>query len=421
VFTIARLQRMRDDTRGTVAIIFAICLFGLVMALGLAIDIGRAIHTKTKVASAADAAALAAAKSLHENDGADVAAIARRFFDVNVGADGTNFGSISTFEVNVDKARSTVTIAVTADVPTTFARVGGFQNISLPTTAAAAFNPKDIEVSLSLDLTGSMCNPCSKVEDLKVAARDMVDILLPAGKAQNNKVRVALAPFAAGVNAGSYARAATNDRSRDNCTFERNSADPASEAAPGSGGFLKVAGDSGVADTRNNCPSGAQVTALTDDAWALKTEIGQLRTGGSTAGHLGTAWAWYLVSPDWSGVWPSPSRPAEYRDGKTVKAVVLMTDGVYNTFGGACDRDCSNRSTQARNSQDLARRLCRNMKDKNVVVYSVGFMLDDATAEAVLEECATSATTFYRAENGTQLRQAFRDIAEDLMRLRLSR
>jgi hypothetical protein len=119
-------------------------------------------------------------------------------------------------------------------------------------------------------------------------------------------------------------------------------------------------------------------------------------------------------------VWPSASRPADYKDGKTVKAVVLMTDGVYNTFGGACDRDCSNRSAQARNSQDLARSLCRNMKDKNVVVYSVGFMLDDASAEAVMRDCATSLGTFYRAENGNQLRQAFRDIAEDLMKLRLS-
>lgn len=420
MFTFAPLQRLRNDERGTVAMIFAICLFVLVMALGLAIDVGRALHTKTKIASAADAAALAAAKSLHEGGGGDIAGVARRFFDANVGAGGPNFGTVSAFDVSVDKDNSTVTIAVTADVPTTFARIGGFQNISLPTTAAAAFNPKDIEVSLSLDVTGSMCSPCTKVDDLKVAARDMVDILLPAGKTQTNKVRVALAPFAAGVNAGDYAGIASNSRSRDNCTFERGGVDPASEAAPGASGYLKVAGDTGVANTRNNCPSGAQVTALTDDGRSLKTVIGNLRTGGSTAGHLGTAWAWYLVSPDWRTVWPSASRPADYKDGKTVKAVVLMTDGVYNTFGGACDRDCSNRSAQARNSQDLARSLCRNMKDKNVVVYSVGFMLDDASAEAVMRDCATSLGTFYRAENGNQLRQAFRDIAEDLMKLRLS-
>jgi hypothetical protein len=178
--------------------------------------------------------------------------------------------------------------------------------------------------------------------------------------------------------------------------------------------------DRGVVDTRNNCPNGAAVTALSDDNGALKRAIGGLRSGGSTAGHLGTAWAWYLVSPEWSSVWPVASRPVAYGDKKTIKAVVLMTDGVYNTFGGQCDRSCSNTSGQARDSQRVAQQLCQNMKDKSVKVYSIGFKLDDPRAENVLRECATSALTFYRAENGDQLLQAFRQIAEDLLRLRLS-
>src|SRR5207244_4212027 len=152
----------------------------------------------------------------------------------------------------------------------------------------------------------------------------------------------------------------------------------------------KVAGDPGIAATRNNCPSGAQVTALTDDARSLKRSIDGLRAGGSTAGHLGTAWAWYLVSPKWASAWPSSSRPVEYADKKTIKAVVLMTDGVYNTFGGTCDRNCTNVSAQARQSQDAARWLCSNMKGQNVKVYSIGFKLDDRLAEGVLKDCASS-------------------------------
>jgi hypothetical protein len=60
------------------------------------------------------------------------------------------------------------------------------------------------------------------------------------------------------------------------------------------------------------------------------------------------------------------------------------------------------------------------MKDQKVTVYSVGFMLDDPLAETILKSCASSTSTFFRAENGEQLRTAFRLIAEDLMRLRLS-
>jgi len=418
----ARLGSLRRDEDGAVAVIFAVCLVVIALAVGLAVDIGRAVHTRTKLVSAADAAALAAAKSLH--DGAmstsEIRALARTYFEANLGAGGPDFGGIRDFDVVVDRDKATVTVAATAEVGTTFARVGGFGRLTLPATAVAAFDPKDIEVALSLDVTGSMCNPCTKITDLQAAARDMVDILLPARRSAGNRVRVALAPFAAGVNAGAYAAAATGGRGPDTCAFERDGAEQATDAAPGGGAYLKVAGDPGVAGTLNNCPVGAQVTALTDDAAALKRAIDRLRTGGSTAGHLGTAWAWYLVSPSWAGVWPAASRPVDYGDKRTIKAVVLMTDGVYNTFGGTCDRSCSNTSLQAERSQGAARQMCANMKRENVKVYSVGFRLDDPRAEDILQTCASSLLTFYRAENGEQLRQAFRNIAEDLLRLRLA-
>ncbi len=421
MFTFAgrKLSSFRDDERGATAMIFAISLFALVMMLGLAVDVARAIHTKTKISNALDGAALAAAKSLHDGrmSIADITALARRYFDTNVML---NFGTISDFQATIDRDNSTVRLVATADVPTTFARIGGFDRVTFPTTSAAAFDPKDIELGLSLDVTGSMCDPCTKIDDLRTAASDMVDILMPANKTSSNKVRIALAPFAAGVNAGSYAVPATNKRTSDTCVFERDGINQATDAAPGAGGYLKVAGDRGVTNTRNNCPSNAEVTALSDDNRELKRAIGRLRSGGSTAGHLGTAWAWYTVSPEWSSVWPAAGRPVAYGDKKTIKAVVLMTDGVYNTYGGQCDRSCSNVSAQARDSQDVAHRLCQNMKDKNVKVYSIGFKLDDARAENVLRDCASSALTFYRAEDGQQLRDAFRQIAEDLLRLRLS-
>jgi Flp pilus assembly protein TadG len=421
LFTFAgrKLSSFRNDERGATAMIFAISLFALVMMLGLAVDVARAIHTKTKISNALDGAALAAAKSLHDGrmSIADITALARRYFDANAML---NFGAIKDFQASIDKDNSTVRLVATADVPTAFARVGGFDKVTFPTTSAAAFDPKDIELGLSLDVTGSMCSPCTKIEDLRTAASDMVDILMPANKTSSNKVRIALAPFAAGVNAGAYALPATNKRASDTCVFERDGTNQATDAAPGAGDYLKVAGDRGVTDARNNCPSSAEVTALSDDNGALKRAIGRFRSGGSTAGHLGTAWAWYSVSPEWSSVWPVASRPVAYGDKKTIKAVVLMTDGVYNTYGGQCDRGCSNTSAQARNSQDVANRLCQNMKDKNVKVYSIGFKLDDRRAEDVLRDCASSALTFYRAENGDQLRDAFRQIAEDLLRLRLS-
>lgn len=199
----------------------------------------------------------------------------------------------------------------------------------------------------------------------------------------------------------------TDNRSTDSCVFERDGSEQATDASPGSGNFLKAAGDRGVSRSRNNCPSGSSIVPLTDSAGTLRTAISDLRTGGTTAGHLGTAWAWYLLSPEWKSVWPAASAPTNYGDPKTIKAAILMTDGVYNTFGGACDRTCSDNSAEARTSQELARSLCRGMRDKGVLVYTVGFMLSDPVAEEVLRDCAGSR--FYRAENRETLRRAFSD------------
>ena len=44
------------------------------------------------------------------------------------------------------------------------------------------------------------------------------------------------------------------------------------------------------------------VYPLTDDKDVLKRRIDKLTTSGSTAGHLGTAWAWYLLSPNWNSI-----------------------------------------------------------------------------------------------------------------------
>src|SRR5262245_12946479 len=99
------------------------------MALGLTIDIARAMHTKSRIASAADASALAAAKRMHDASlsTSDLVAIARSFFDANMGVGGLNFGSVTSFDVAVDRTKSTVSVSVMADVPTTFARIGGVE------------------------------------------------------------------------------------------------------------------------------------------------------------------------------------------------------------------------------------------------------------------------------------------------------
>jgi hypothetical protein len=61
------------------------------------------------------------------------------------------------------------------------------------------------------------------------------------------------------------------------------------------------------------------------------------------------------------------------------------------------------------------------MKAKGITVYTVGFALGgNATAIATLSNCASSKSTTYTADNGTELKQAFRDIAKKITPIYLS-
>ncbi len=107
-------------------------------------------------------------------------------------------------------------------------------------------------------------------------------------------------------------------------------------------------------------------------------------------------------------MWPADSKPVSYNDRKTTKAVILMTDGMFNMA-----YDNGNSSTQALS-------ICTGLGEKGVKVHTVAF---DAptSAKAMLQECATRAGgEFHDAADGEELRQAFLAIAQSLNDLRLT-
>ncbi len=58
---------------------------------------------------------------------------------------------------------------------------------------------------------------------------------------------------------------------------------------------------------------------MTDDKSVLKASVDSYTTGGTTAGHLGTSYAWYLLSPEWASIWPTASQPTAYNSGTATK------------------------------------------------------------------------------------------------------
>ncbi len=151
----------------------------------------------------------------------------------------------------------------------------------------------------------------------------------------------------------------------------------------------------------------------------LKSVVEGFNANGGTAGHIGTAWGWYMVSPSWGAILPSSAVPAAYNPTKTIKAVLLMSDGEFNV---AYDAPNPYSTAQVDESYAKYRALCDGMRAKKVVVYTVGFGLSTGTrAETELKYCATSPAHFFPAANGNDLKDAFRTIANQLMSLRVTK
>ncbi|MEQ1702411.1 MAG: hypothetical protein ABMA25_20060, partial [Ilumatobacteraceae bacterium] len=171
------------------------------------------------------------------------------------------------------------------------------------------------------------------------------------------------------------------------------------------------------------------VIPLTNSRSTLASFFQNATVGGATAGHLGTAWASYLLSPAWSTVWPTT--PAAYNSTTTDKVAILMTDGEYNiqfSMGG------SSSATSAKQ----ALMLCKEMRDNGIKVYTVGFGFGEgatppnsnidgmtaterttpltagtATQKALdtLAKCASANGMFYFPYDGQALRTTFKNIA----------
>lgn len=411
------LQRVCRDNRGSIAIMFAASIIVLVMTIGLAIDGARAYNVSTRISAALDASALAAAKLLDDEsfDDAEIQDRAHRFFAAQLQTMPITGVTMDTLAVAVDRAGGHVDVSVDVAVRTTLGQLAGISEFRLPRAARVTYKQKFIELAMVLDITGSMCQPCSKIDGLKAAAREAVANLINPS-VPHGYTRVALLPYSASVNAGSYAAAVSGGASTDGCVVERNGAHTVDDhEASGS----HVLGASRPAlNPKYSCPS-ATILPLTADRATLESKIDALTTGGWTAGHIGLAWGWYVLSESWKDLWPAESKP-RHDDPNVIKVVLMMTDGEFNTSYLPGVGFNSSNVNQPNSSPHQAKRLCSNMKSENVIVYSVAFQAPPE-AESLLRDCATSSSHYFPASSNAELFAAFRTISERLAALRLSK
>ncbi len=178
------------------------------------------------------------------------------------------------------------------------------------------------------------------------------------------------------------------------------------------------------------------ILPMTSNKTTLHAVANSLVAAGSTAGHIGLAWGWYMISPNFGYLWPVASRPKAYGTTNLIKAVVFMTDGVFNTnfcsgvvandalsgSGGTASHINCNSPNGA--SKDQATALCNSIKSSanKTLLYVVGFDLaGDTDSLNFLRGCATSVDYFFQADNGADLTNAFEAIAQSLSDLRISK
>ncbi|MEO1661440.1 MAG: pilus assembly protein TadG-related protein [Pseudomonadota bacterium] len=215
------------------------------------------------------------------------------------------------------------------------------------------------------------------------------------------------------------------------CVWERDGTEKFTDAAPGANAYLAYqqawfvekdwqndGGDWFVGHPNrpydgkydgNECRN-IEPLGLTNNRTELSSYISSLTAGGYTAGHLGVGWTWYLVAEDWNTVFTGDEAPLAYSEPDSAKVVILMTDGAFNAeiFPGQGSSD------------EQARALCDNMHLRDIKVYAVALNAPSAGKE-VLKYCASSDDFYFEPENGTQLTDAYKQIATSISDLRISK
>jgi Flp pilus assembly protein TadG len=439
-----RAARLPRDQQGGVAALVGLAMVPLALVLGLAIDGGVAYGAHSRLQGAVDSAALAGARAAAfqpENAEAD----ARMFFDANFPADYLG-GQIIDFDAAFNEDARELTVNAEVEVPTAFMRLAGFPTVKIAASSTAERSLTGIELSMVLDVTGSMnaVDPSggTKIGALKKAAGTLLDVIYGEEETVDD-VSIAVVPYNTEVNLGSdrtdlltgFDPAAYGTDGWKGCVearaepFDRADAPPSEEPFTA---LLWPAESNNPFNPSNDpnafCPD-SEVLPLTAEKSTVAAHIDGLEASGFTMTNVGFAWGWRTLSPRWRGEWGAVSAPVDYDHPTIKKAIIFMTDGVadwssrYYTAYGFLHEGRLGTKNEKKAEAEVNNRLlesCELAKEAGVEVYTVMFALNDPKIEQDYRACASSSEHFFDAPDGARLEEAFRDIAGRLTALRLT-
>ena len=426
-------KKFAKNKHGNVGMLFGLSAIPLLLAAGSAIDYSRIANAKVNLVASLDSSALYAAAISGKTE-AEMKDLARVYLDKNY----TNASDAAVSAFDLHNYPDRVEVNGTVQVKTWFMSVGGITNVDVNANSQIMKAGNSIEVSLVLDVTGSMAG--TKLTSLKNAANSFIDTVVSDTQTPYYS-KVAVIPFSEGVNMGANANAARGTLTAGTCTspgctsykFTYSGTKytwPATNCVTERIGTQKYT-DAAVStnpvgrlyDSDTTMCNGVQpLVPLTSDKTVLHNTVNALVAGGGTAGQVGMAWGWYTISPTF-GLWSGSSIPAAYPTAgvKLKKIAVFMTDGDFNV--SYCNGLQSGYVCTATNGDPTvqAQTLCTAMKAQNITIYTIGFQLSGSTAINFMHNCATDSTKAYDAANEADLNAAFAQIAQNLLELRVSR
>jgi Flp pilus assembly protein TadG len=224
----SRMRSFQKDERGAIIVLTLFLFLAMVLVTGVAIDVVRTEHARTKLQGTLDRAILAAASNENKLDPKQV--VMSYFQKAGLGA----YMSLDQIEVEDDERYvggerditfRTVFATTSANVPTMFLNRVGINDLPAPAAGRADEGMSPVEVVLVLDVSGSMIqnndmqkpqldgngnpivdangNPtmvtANRLEALKISARQFIDLLY--SRPENvDRIAFAIVPYAWNVN-----------------------------------------------------------------------------------------------------------------------------------------------------------------------------------------------------------------------------
>lgn len=339
-------KRFAREEDGTL-LIFGVYVFLMILMMGgIGIDMMRFERDRTNLQYTLDRAVLAAADLDQTLDPTDVvndyfakAGLSEYLSGVTV-SEGLGFRNVNA--------------TASADIKTQFMHMAGVDTLSAPASSTAEESIGSVEISLVLDVSGSM-NSNSRLTNLKSAARDFVDQMVD--NTEDGKLSMSIVPYATQVSMPSEFLDQfnlTGENLYSNCVnfdpvdFDTTEIDDSVALERTMHFDIWTRGNYSSHDRR---PYGGTVSypicensdareslIMQKDRNELKNFITNLSARGNTSIDLGMKWGTALLDPSvrsatnamiGDGIVPSDfaARPSAFNDSDTLKIIVLMTDG----------------------------------------------------------------------------------------------